>query len=241
MVRRSFRGAILSAVVKNYVVKEDVYNAKSKSIEDKIPDITNLATNTTLNATINEVKGKIPNITSLATITALTAVENEILDHNIYITTPEFNNKLTAENFAERLAQANLASKNDIANFVEKTDFDDKLKNLNKKVTSNKTKHVLAKNEFKKIQTFDPSYLNNDGARLYLIFQPLYYSLKRLGDTEKVVSWKSKGFSTKKHNDLNTADNSPSPPITWYESSNFCLTFKGSCLKQKTTLSLLQI
>ena len=46
----------LSNVVKNDVVKKDVYNAKIKNIEDKIPDITNLATKTTLNAKINEVK-----------------------------------------------------------------------------------------------------------------------------------------------------------------------------------------
>ena len=38
----------LSDVVKNDVVKKDVYNAKIKNIEDKIPDITNLATNTTV-------------------------------------------------------------------------------------------------------------------------------------------------------------------------------------------------
>ena len=50
----------LSIVVKNNVVKKDVYNAKIKNIEDKIPDITNLATKTTLNAKINEVKGKMP-------------------------------------------------------------------------------------------------------------------------------------------------------------------------------------
>ena len=42
---------------------------------------------------------------------------------------------ITAENFAARLAQANLGTKSDIADFVKKTDFDDKLKNLNKKVT----------------------------------------------------------------------------------------------------------
>ena len=35
----------LSDVVENYVVKKDVYNAKIKNIKDKIPDITNLATN----------------------------------------------------------------------------------------------------------------------------------------------------------------------------------------------------
>ena len=40
----------LSNVTKNDVVKKDVYNAKIKNIEEKIPDITNLATNTTLNA-----------------------------------------------------------------------------------------------------------------------------------------------------------------------------------------------
>ena len=42
-------------VVKNGVDKKDVYNAKIKHIEDKIPYITNLATNATLNARINEV------------------------------------------------------------------------------------------------------------------------------------------------------------------------------------------
>ena len=51
-------------VVKNDVVNKDVYNAKIKNIEDKIPDITYLATNTTLNAKINEVKKEIPSITS---------------------------------------------------------------------------------------------------------------------------------------------------------------------------------
>ena len=47
-----------------------VYNAKIKDIEDKIPGITNLATNTTLNAKLNEVKKKNPIITNLATTAA---------------------------------------------------------------------------------------------------------------------------------------------------------------------------
>ena len=46
----------LSDVVKNDVFKKDGYNAKMKTIEDKIPDIPNLATQTTLNAIINEFK-----------------------------------------------------------------------------------------------------------------------------------------------------------------------------------------
>ena len=88
-----------------------------KNIEDKIPDITNLATKTTLNAKINEVRGKILSITNLATKTALNAVEYKIpsvsnLVKKLIITlklmklntTPEFN-KLTSENFAARLKQ----------------------------------------------------------------------------------------------------------------------------------------
>ena len=55
----------LSDAGKNDVVKEDAYNAKIKNIADKIPDITNLATNTTLNIKINKVK-KITSITNLA-------------------------------------------------------------------------------------------------------------------------------------------------------------------------------
>lgn len=65
--------------------------------------------------------------------------EKKVADHNHrnrYITTQEF--KLTSENTAARLAKANLASKNDIADFIKRTDFGDKLKNLNKKLTSHK-------------------------------------------------------------------------------------------------------
>ena len=69
----------LSDVVKNDVVKKDVYNAKIKNIEDKIPDITNLATNASLNTKINEVKREVRNIINLPTTNYLTAVENKVL------------------------------------------------------------------------------------------------------------------------------------------------------------------
>ena len=69
----------LSDVVKTDLVKKDVYNVKIKNIEDKIPDITNVATNAALNAKINEVKDKVLSITNLATTSALTGVENKIL------------------------------------------------------------------------------------------------------------------------------------------------------------------
>ena len=58
--------------------------------------------------------------------------ENKVPDNAKYITTPEFN-KLTAENFAARLKQANL---------MNKTNFNNKPINFNRKITSNKTKHL---------------------------------------------------------------------------------------------------
>ena len=68
----------LNDVVRNGVVKKDAYSAKIKNVEDKIPDVTNLANNTTLNAKINEVKNEIPSITNLATNAALNAKINEV-------------------------------------------------------------------------------------------------------------------------------------------------------------------
>ena len=108
----------LRDVVKTDAVKKDVYNAKIKDIEDKIPDITNLATNTALNDTINkvkneipsianlatttalnvkitEVKGKIPNITNLATTTAVTAVENKIPNVSNLVKKIDYNTKFS--------------------------------------------------------------------------------------------------------------------------------------------------
>ena len=76
--------------------------------------------------------------------TKISAIENKINDHDHaeYTNTQEFN-KPISENITARLPQTNLTRKNDIANFVKKTDCDDKLKDLNKKVTWNKTKYVL--------------------------------------------------------------------------------------------------
>ena len=45
-----------------------------------MPDITNLATKTTLNAKMNEVKGEVPSIANLAYSAALTAIENKIFN-----------------------------------------------------------------------------------------------------------------------------------------------------------------
>ena len=143
------------------------YDADKTELEKKIPDTSKLVKKSDYNTKVSEIEGKIPSISNLATTSALTAVENEIpsvsnfvkkkdyhtnisqlenkitnQNHDKYITTLEFN-KLTAENFAARLAQANL---------ITKIDFDAKLLSLNRKITSNKTKHLLVKNQLKKLK-----------------------------------------------------------------------------------------
>ena len=160
----------LSDTVKNDVVKKDVYNAKIKNIEDKIPDITNVATKATLNAKINEVKGEIPNLTTKTALNAaenkipsvsnlvkktnyntnINEIEKKITDHNhdTYATTPEFNNS-TSKKFTARLKQANLASKRHIGNFVNKADFDNQVKNI----TSNKNELNELSKKVKAIST----------------------------------------------------------------------------------------
>ena len=102
----------LSDVVKNDVVKKDVYNklvtkvdnidtsgfvlktkydADKLELENKIPDTSGLVKKTDKNNKISEIEGKIPNVTNLATKTALTTVENKIPDVSGLATKAELN------------------------------------------------------------------------------------------------------------------------------------------------------
>ena len=117
--------------------------AKLTELENKIPDISNLATRTALTA----VENKIPSVSNLFKKTdyntKITEVENKLNNHNHdnYTDIPEFI-KLAADVFNARLAQAYL---------ITKTDFDAKWSSLNKKITQNKTKHLLIEYELNKI------------------------------------------------------------------------------------------
>ena len=112
-------------------------NAKITEIENKIPSITGLATNSALAA----VENKIPNVSSLVKKadynTKINEIENKVNDHNHgkYITTPEFN-ILAAKAFNARLSGADL---------VTKTDFDTRLQSLNKKLAQIKQSICLLK------------------------------------------------------------------------------------------------
>ena len=140
------------------------YQIHKSDLENKTPAFSVFVKKIYYSTEISEIEGKIPSIIGLANSFALTAVEDKIPDvsslvkkrdcntkiskivkkltnhnHDKTITSQEFN-KLTTENFSARLKQANL---------VTKTDFDDKLKSLNQKINSNKTKCLLVEKELK--------------------------------------------------------------------------------------------
>ena len=128
-------------------VTDFVKKVKLTELENKIPDVSSLATKTALTT----VENKLPDVSSLVKKTdyntKLREIENKLNNHNLdkYIDTPEFN-KLAEDVFNARLAQANL---------ITKSDFDAKLSSLNRKITKNKTRHLLVENELKKLKTFD--------------------------------------------------------------------------------------
>ena len=75
---------------------------------------------------------------------------------------------------------------------MTKTDFDAKLSSLTKRVTTNKTKHLLVVNELKKLKLFDLSYFigkshfEEDDAQNYLVFQPLNKHFKIISNTKYI-------------------------------------------------------
>ena len=162
--------------------------------------------------------------------TKVIEIRNKLNDHNHdkYITTPEFNT-LAGNVFNARLAQANL---------VTKTDFDEKLSNLNRKITKNKTDHLLVQNQLKKLKTFDlgyfigKNYFGEDGAQNYLVFQPLFRYFKVNNNTNIVLLWKSKGLSDNAIKPPSISNNSLAPTLNYYYPIKIRVKFTGSCLKQ---------
>ena len=220
----------LSNVVKNEVVKKTAYNTlknkvdaidtskfvsrtkfttdtnslddKIDKVEKKIPDISGLATKSSVTHLITEqedytdkITKKIPDISGLASKTELTAVENKIPDISGLATT----SALTAvENKIP-----------DITSLMTKTDFDTKLKSVSDRVTNNKSKDILLDNELKKLKarvdSSEKIKLNdvqkeisfNRGFFYYLQQSYLGYECKMDSfnfTSKKILEWKSTGI-----------------------------------------------
>ena len=67
---------------------------KIDKVNEKIPDVTSFVKKTDFDSKITEVEGKIPNISGLATNSSLIAVENKIPDITSLITKTDFDAKL---------------------------------------------------------------------------------------------------------------------------------------------------
>ena len=160
--------------------------------------------------------------------TKITEIENKLNNHNHdkYIDTT----KLAADVFNARIAQANL---------ITKTDFDSKLSNLNRKITKNKTDHLIVQNELNELKTFGSSYFigkshfEEDGTQNYLVFQPVirYFKVNTITNTDYVLSWKSKVLSAESIKPPTTSDNSLTPELNYYD-TKIRVKFTGGCLKQ---------
>ena len=170
----------LSDVVKNNVVKKNVYNnlvtkvnnidtsgflLKAKydtdksEFENKIPDTSGLVKKTYYDAKITETESKILDVSILVTKAALTTVENKIPDvTNCDTKVKEIENKLNNHNHNKYITTPefnNLAA--DVinirlakTNLVAKTNFDNTASSLDNKIVTNKTKNGSIENELEK-------------------------------------------------------------------------------------------
>ena len=104
-------------------------------------------------------------------------------------------NKFTSNTLDAKIAQKRL---------VNEYYLNEKIKTLAiKEEIKTATKAKLKTVQIVKLQIYDlslfvgQSYFNNDGAQLYLIFQSLCYTLKRVGNTEKLYHRNLKICQTK--------------------------------------------
>ena len=111
---------------------------------------------------------------------------------------------------------------------------------LTKKITQNKTKHLLVENELNKLKTFDSGYIigkshfEEEGTQNYLVFQPIYRYFELFSITqylEYISELRSKRLSNEIIQAIPTSDNSLNPTLSYY-GTKIRAKFTGGCLKQ---------
>ena len=118
--------------------------AKLTELENKIPDISNLATKTELTAVENKMRSVSILVKKTSYNKKITEIEKNLTAHNYdnYILTSDFN-KLAADVLNARLARANL---------VSKTILDNTVSNLNSETKATKTANTSLKNLLERLE-----------------------------------------------------------------------------------------
>ena len=108
---------------------------------------------------------------------------------------------------------------------------------LDKRVTTNKTKHVLVETDLNRWKTFDfgyfigKSHFEEYDTQNYLVFQPWNKYFEVIDGTNYVSSWQSKGLSDEIIKPPTTSDYKLNPQLNHY-GTKARLEFRGRCLKQ---------
>ena len=126
---------------------------------------------------------------------------------------------------------------------ITKTDFDAKLSSLNRKITKDKTDHLLVQNELNKLKTVDSSYFigksyfENNGMQHYLVFQSIDIYLKFNPRTGLLSEWESKGLS---HKIIKPPHTSAAPRPGFDNNGKRYFVFTATCLKEDEPKSKFQ-
>ena len=85
------------------------------------------------------------------------------------------------------------------------TEFDNKLTSSNKRIISNKTKHLEVEKKLDSLIIKDHNFFlgriyfaSNDGSQNIFVYQPTFNALKIHKGTEYITGWKSKGLYNSK-------------------------------------------
>ena len=111
---------------------------------------------------------------------------------------------------------------------------------LTRKITSNKSKHLLVESELKKLKTLDSiffrskSHFEKYGTQNYLVYQPMqrcFKSVAGVGTGIYIYFWKPEGLSDENVTAPTTSDYSLNPQLSDLGTKTR-VEFKGGCLKQ---------
>ena len=96
------------------------------------------------------------------------------------------------------------------------------MSSLNRKITQNKSRHLLVETELNKLKTFDSSYFidkshfEEDGNQNCLVIQPIIRYFKTITDVGYVSPCRSKGLSAESIKPPTTFDDSLTPTLNSY-------------------------